>query len=153
MCADRFICHIVAQSDKRGNMEIKGIAHITFTVSDFEKALPFYKTLFSAIGLKELIVADGYYYCVGRRIGLGIQRSNPNLPDTSFNQGRAGLHHYCLAMNAREDVDSLAEVARRAGAKIIREPAAQEHWVPGMYSVLFEDPEGLRIEANHIAPR
>lgn len=134
-------------------MEIKGIAHITFTVSDFEKALPFYKTLFAEIGLKEMIVADGYYYCVGRRIGLGIQRADADLKDNSFHQGRAGLHHYCLSMNAREDVESLTEVVRNAGAKIIREPAAQDHWVPGMFSVLFEDPEGLRIEANHITPK
>ncbi|MBV1933162.1 MAG: VOC family protein [Parvibaculaceae bacterium] len=134
-------------------MEIKGIAHITFTVSDFEKALPFYTTFFAEIGLKEMIVADGYYYCVGRRIGLGIQHASPDLTDNSFNQGRAGLHHYCLSMNTREDVNSLTEVIRDAGGKIIREPAPQDHWVPGMYSVLFEDPEGLRIEANHITPK
>jgi len=131
-------------------MEIKGIAHINFTVRDFDKSLTFYKPLFAQIGLKEMIVTDEYYYCVGRRIGMGIQKCSPENAGVNFDQGRAGLHHYCLSMMSRDDVDILTEIVRTLGASIIREPAAQDHWFPGMYSVLFEDPEGLRIEANHI---
>ncbi len=134
-------------------MDIKGITHINFTVSNFETSLPFYKKFFAFIGLREMIVNDGYYYCVGRRIGLGIQQASDEYKNTPFDQDRSGLHHYCLSMESRSDVDALAEFVTSAGATIIRAPASQDHWFPGMYSVLFEDPEGLRIEANHITPK
>ena len=35
------------------------------------------------------------------------------------------------------------------GATIIRAPA-QGTWAPGYYSVLFEDPDGIRLEVNHV---
>lgn len=130
-------------------MRLKGIAHINFTVRDFDGVLPFYKELFAFLGLKEMIVGDGYYYCVGR-IGVGIQRCEPDHADTHFHQGRAGLHHYCLAMDSRKAVDELAQFVREHGLNLVREPAENDDWFPGMYSLLFEDPEGLRIEANHI---
>ena len=34
---------------------------------------------------------------------------------------------------------------RDIGAKIIREPE-EGSWAPGYYSVLFEDPDGIRLE-------
>jgi len=132
-------------------MEIKGFAHMNLTVSDFDKSLPFYKKLFALLGLKELIVADGYYYCVGRRVGFGIQSCAPEHTGIPADQGRAGLHHLCLSMGAQEDVDGLAEFVRSEGLRVVREPAPNDDWFPGMYSFLFEDRDGIRIEANHIS--
>jgi len=131
-------------------MDIKGFAHLNLTVSDFDASLPFYRELFSFLGLKEMIVADGYYYCVGRRVGMGIQASTPEHKGIEFDQGRCGLHHLCFSMESRGDVDALGVFVRGLGAKIIREPSAQDEWMPGMYSMLFEDPDGIRLEANHI---
>lgn len=131
-------------------MQIKGLAHLTFTVSDFDGSLPFYRKLLAYLGLREMIVMDGYYYCAGRRVGIGIQRCSPQNTSLKFDQGRAGLHHCCLAMESRQDVDELAVFVRDLGARIVREPAAQEQWAPGMYSMPFEDPDGIRIEANHM---
>lgn len=131
-------------------MDIKGFAHLNLTVSDFNASLPFYKALFNFLGLKEMFVMDNYYYCVGRRVGMGIQASTPEHKGTVFDQGRCGLHHLCFSMEARADVDALGEFVRGLGAKIIREPSAQDEWMPGMYSMLFEDPDGIRLEANHI---
>ncbi len=131
-------------------MEINGFAHLNLTVSDFEKSLPFYKKLFALLELKELIVGDGYYYCVGRRVGFGIQACAPENQGVPADQGRAGLHHFCLSMKSREDVDTLAHFVREEGLTLIREPAPNDDWFPGMYSLLFEDRDGIRIEANHI---
>ena len=131
-------------------MTLKGIAHINFTVSNFERSLPFYKELFAHLGLREMINIDGYYYCVGKRTAIDIQACSNDNADVPFDQGRAGLHHYCLSMESREDVDALAEFAKGLGAQIVRAPAGQDDWFPGMYSCLFEDPDGIRIEANHI---
>jgi hypothetical protein len=35
------------------------------------------------------------------------------------------------------------------GAKIIRAPR-EDQWAPGYYSILFEDPDGIRLELNHV---
>ena len=35
-------------------------------------------------------------------------------------------------------------------AKVIHEPQLGEHFAPGYYSILFEDPDGIRIEFNYV---
>ena len=35
------------------------------------------------------------------------------------------------------------------GAKIVH-PPEDGAWAPGYYSVLFEDPDGIRLEVNHV---
>jgi hypothetical protein len=42
-------------------------------------------------------------------------------------------------------VDKLTEVLRDIDATIIRGPE-EGTWAPGYYSVLFEDPDGIRLE-------
>ena len=134
-------------------VEFKGIAHLNLTVRDFKKSLPFYKALFGFLGMKEMFALDGYYYCVGKRCAIGIQPASPEGAAEPFDQGRPGLHHFCLSLGSREDIDALAAFMATQGAKVIRAPGPNDDWFPGMYSTLFEDPDGIRIEANHIARR
>ena len=49
----------------------------------------------------------------------------------------------------REDIDKTAELASSLGANIIRGPEERD-WAPGYYYVLFEDPDGIRIEVNYV---
>ena len=37
-------------------------------------------------------------------------------------------------------------------ARIIH-PPQEDAWAPGYYSVLFEDPDGVRLELNHVPGR
>ena len=46
-------------------------------------------------------------------------------------------------------MDRCADLLREMNAPIIRAPA-EGTWAPGYYSVLFEDPDGIRIEANFV---
>ena len=46
-------------------------------------------------------------------------------------------------------MDAIYTSALELGAAIIRAPREDE-WAPGYYSVLFEDPDGIRIEANFV---
>ena len=39
--------------------------------------------------------------------------------------------------------------SRTTNARIVR-PAEEGPWAPGYYSLLFEDPSGIRIEINHV---
>ena len=74
---------------------------------------------------------------------------NPVLAGERFFQQRVGLHHLCLRARSREDVDKCAALLGEMGATIVRGPA-EDTWAPGYYSVLFEDPDGIRLEVNFV---
>tara|TARA_B100001989_G_scaffold153042_1_gene109224 strand:+ start:336 stop:566 length:231 start_codon:yes stop_codon:yes gene_type:complete len=46
-------------------------------------------------------------------------------------------------------VDQTAAFAASLGASILRGPEERD-WAPGYYYVLFEDPDGIRLEVNHV---
>lgn len=131
-------------------IQISGIAHIQLTVRNFEVCLPFYKKLLSFFEMTPMFDGHGYYYCVGGKTGIAICRASDEFKEDSFHQGRPGLHHFCIKLRSREDVDTLYQFVKDLGAKIIREPRDNSDWAPGYYSILFEDPEGIRIEANYV---
>ena len=41
------------------------------------------------------------------------------------------------------------QLAAGLGAKLVRGPEVRE-WAPGYYYVLFEDPDGIRLEVNFV---
>jgi catechol 2,3-dioxygenase-like lactoylglutathione lyase family enzyme len=130
-------------------MEINGIAHVMLTVSNFEACLPFYEQLLGYLGLKPVIKADGMLYCVGGRTAVGIVRAEDRYRDERFAQLRVGLHHVCFRARERAEVDAFYKFLQTLGAKIIH-PPEDGPWAPGYYSVLFEDPDGIRLEMNHV---
>ncbi|MDE2421020.1 MAG: VOC family protein [Gammaproteobacteria bacterium] len=128
---------------------INGIAHIQLTVSDMERSIPFYEKLLHSMEMVTLINSPQYFYCIGGRTGVAIAPIDPVFKDEVFNQKRVGLHHLCFRARSREDVDAIYQTALELNAKIIRAPE-ENSWAPGYYSVLFEDLDGIRIEANFI---
>ncbi len=133
-------------------MEINGIAHCMLTVSDFEACATFYRKLLGFLGLKPVIDGDGMLYCVGGRTAVGIMRAEAEFANERFQQFRVGLHHLCFRAREREDIDTLHEFLQELGATIVH-PPEEGSWAPGYYSVLFEDPDGIRLEANHLPGR
>lgn len=129
--------------------EINGIAHIQLTVSNMKRSVPFYETLLHSLGMVTLINSPEMFYCIGGRTGVGIGPASSEHLTDSFVQRRVGLHHLCFRAKSREDVDAIHDVARSLGARIVR-PPREDSWAPGYYSVLFEDPDGIRIEANYV---
>jgi len=130
-------------------MEINGIAHTMLTVSDFARARAFYGALLPELGLKPVFDADGFFYCVGGRTAIGIQAADPEHAKERFVQRRVGLHHVCFRARTREDVDALHEFVVGLGAAIVH-PPEEGAFAPGYYSVLFEDPDGIRLEMNYV---
>ena len=128
---------------------INGIAHIQLTVSDMKRSVPFYRTLLHSLEMVTLRDTPEYFYCIGGRTGVGIAPVAPEFREEAFNQRRLGLHHVCFRARSREDVDAIHQTALSLGAKIIRAPR-EDSWAPGYYSVLFEDPDGIRLEANYV---
>jgi catechol 2,3-dioxygenase-like lactoylglutathione lyase family enzyme len=130
-------------------MEINGIAHVMLTVSNFEVSKAFYSKLLPYLGLRPVFDADGFLYCVGGRTAFGIQRGDEKYKNERFVQARVGLHHVCFRVRERADVDALHAKLVELGTKIVH-PPEEGAWAPGYYSVLFEDPDGIRLEANHV---
>ncbi len=134
-------------------IEINGVAHVFMTVSDVNRSTPFYERLLQFCGLKTVMKAEGQiYYAVGGRTGVGIEQADPAHGKDRFVQGRVGLHHLCLRVRERADVDRVYQELLAMGATIVH-PPEEGHWAPGYYSVLFEDPDGIRLEVNHVPGR
>ena len=131
-------------------ININGIAHVQLTVSDVERSRRFYhRLLHDTFGMTIQYDGPEYFYCIGGRTGIGITRADDDLRDTPFHQRRVGLHHICFRLRSREDVDRLYGVLQVMEAKVVRAPE-DGPWAPGYYSVLFEDPDGIRLEANFV---
>lgn len=127
-----------------------GIAHIQLTVRDVTASRPFYyRLLHETFGMTVQYDLPEVFYCIGGRTGIVIRAAAPEHSDTAFDQWRIGLHHFCFRLRSREDIDALHAAMADFGAKIIRAPEPGA-WAPGYYSVLFEDPDGIRIEAVFI---
>lgn len=134
-------------------MEINGVAHTFITAGDFEASVAFYRQLLPFLGLKEVADSPDTYYCVGGRTGFGIRRGDPAHAGAKYQQYRVGsLHHQCWRVRSREDVEELHAFLLKIGAKIVHGPQ-QDAFAPGYYSVLFEDPDGIRLEVNHVPGR
>lgn len=130
-------------------IEINGMAHVVLTVTQFEKAKAFYGGLLPAFGMSCVNDGPDFFYHVGARTGLAIRRCDPEHRDAVFEQYRVGLHHLCLRARRPEDVDATAALVRELGGHIVRGPC-EGAWAPGYYYVLFEDPDGIRLEVNHV---
>lgn len=130
-------------------MEINGIAHVMLTVSNFDACLPFYEKLLPFLGLRPVFNTDGYLYCVGGRTAVGIMRADQAHRRERFVQTRVGLHHVCFRARERGDVDAAYALVQELGATIVH-PPEDGPWAPGYYSLLFEDPDGIRLEINHV---
>ncbi len=140
------------------SVEINGIAHIQLTVNDAARGLPFWESLCHFLGMQTLIRNDDTVYCIGGRTGI-LVRGVPESAERGttpkpFDQWTSGLHHLCFRARSREDVDAIHRFAvDELKAHVVHPPEAGEHFAPGYYSVLLEDPDGIRVEFNHVPGR
>jgi catechol 2,3-dioxygenase-like lactoylglutathione lyase family enzyme len=128
---------------------INGMAHVILKVSRFDLARAVYGTLLPELGMKPVFDSDRFFYCVCSRTAIGIEPCDPVFAGERFVQQGVGLHHLCLRGRSRDDVDRCAALLSEMGATIVRGPA-EDTWAPGYYSVLFEDPDGIRLEVNFV---
>ncbi len=145
-------------------MTIAGIAHIQLTVSDFERSRPFYAALCEHLEMEcQYDIAgdrapDGRatLYYIGGKTGLLIRPADPERRHEAFHQYKPGLHHFCLRARSRADIDAFhtffADTLAPLGGTLVHGPE-EGSWAEGYYSILFEDPDGIRIEINHVPGR
>ena len=132
-------------------IEVNGIAHIQLTVSNPTACLPFWEKLCHFLEMKTLVKGQDVIYCIGSRTGILIKAATETNRQEVFNQDQSGLHHFCFRARQREDVDAIYQyVSHELEATIIHGPEDGSQFAPGYYSILFEDPDGIRVEVNHV---
>lgn len=132
------------------SVEVNGIAHIQLTVNQ-PRSLDFWEQLCHFLEMKTLIRGEDVRYCIGSRTGILVRLAPHGKRGEAFDQDRCGLHHFCFRARKREDVDRIHEFVTAAlDARIVHPPEAGDHFAPGYYSLLFEDPDGIRVEVNFV---
>lgn len=134
------------------SVAVNGIAHIQLTVKDPGRCLPFWEKFCNFLEMKTLLKSDDAIYCIGSRTGILVRGAPSDKRDRSYDQDRPGLHHFCFRARSREDVDAIYRfvAGELEGASIVHGPEDGSQFAPGYYSILFEDPDGIRVEVNHI---
>jgi catechol 2,3-dioxygenase-like lactoylglutathione lyase family enzyme len=130
-------------------IDTNGIAHIAITVNRFDLCKVFYQKFLPFIGLKAAFVGEKQLYYVGPKTAVGIGACEDKYRNEKFVQTRIGLHHLCFKARSKDDVDKAHVFLEKIGAKIVHAPE-EGPWAPGYYSVLFEDPDGIRLEINFV---
>jgi catechol 2,3-dioxygenase-like lactoylglutathione lyase family enzyme len=133
-------------------IEINGMAHIILAVSEWDRCKEFYEAFLPFLGLKCAFSGQDYIYYVGGRTAVGISRCDERYGQDRFVQNSVGLHHACFRARSREDVDKVYAFLQDQKVKIVHSPE-EGPWAPGYYSVLFEDPVGIRLEVNYVPGR
>lgn len=130
-------------------IEINGIAHLQLTVNDLQLSMPFYEKVLGFMGMTAVVKAPSMLYMIGGRTAVLIARSSEENREYRFDQTRIGLHHVCFRVKSKEDIDDLHRFLVKNDVKIVH-PPEEGNWAHGYYSILFEDPEGIRLEVNFV---
>lgn len=120
--------------------------HVSITVSDFPRALPFYDAIMQALGVP----------CVRRgasSVGYGI-RNRPDDDGHSYlsvfaSRGTvvADNRHWCFRAPDRAAVDAFHAAALANGGRDDGPPGLRPGYHPSYYAAFVLDPDGNRIEA------
>jgi catechol 2,3-dioxygenase-like lactoylglutathione lyase family enzyme len=133
-------------------VEINGVAHVVLRVNRFEECIRFYDRLMPELGLAAVHRDDGFVYYIGGRTALAIRRVDAGCADHPHLEGSSGLDHLCFRARSRQDIDDLYPWLQSIDADMVR-PPQEGPWAPGYYSLSFRDPEGIRLEVNHVPGR
>jgi catechol 2,3-dioxygenase-like lactoylglutathione lyase family enzyme len=133
------------------SVSVNGIAHIQLTVNDPERCVPWWEKLCHFLDMRTLIKGEGIVYCIGSRTGVLVRGAPKDKPKRRFDQDTSGLHHLCFRARSREDVDAVHRfLVDELDAHIVHGPEEGSQFAPGYYSVLCEDPDGIRVEVNFV---
>ena len=134
--------------------EIIGIDHIYLTVRELARSERFYDRLFAALGFRKNEFELGgarhvQYY--NRHFGLVLRPAHADTP--AHDPYAPGLHHLCLRVEGRAEVEAAAAQLQALGIDTSR-PRLYPEYAPDYYALFLEDPDGMRLEiTNYRAER
>jgi len=127
------------------------LSHIEINVSEYAKSIRFYDSILKPLGWERLVCThDCATYCDGFLKIILSPASNEH-KQAGFHRKRIGLNHLALYANSKDEVDRYYQnVMKKNGI-----PSLYQNGPDGdsdYYSVLFEDPDRMKIEIV-FAPR
>jgi glyoxylase I family protein len=125
--------------------DVSGIHHVSVTVTDIERSVPWYCDL---LGLTKLIEeshpdGDGYAVVLGKPdwsmcVGLHTHQTNER---ERFSESRTGLDHVGFMVSGRAELDTWESKLTELGVE--HSPVNDQ----GGYAVLvFRDPDNIQLE-------
>lgn len=125
--------------------DIASIHHVSFTVTDLDRSVAWYKEV---LGLAELMREDhpdgnGYAIVLGKPdfsmcVGLHAHRANASEP---CNETRTGLDHVSFGVAQRADLDTWADHFR--SLNVSQSPINDQE---GYAVLVFRDPDNIQLE-------
>jgi catechol 2,3-dioxygenase-like lactoylglutathione lyase family enzyme len=121
------------------------LSHIEINVSDYAKSIRFYDAILTPLGWERMVsTADCTAYCDGY-LKLILSPTQDGFKQAGFHRKRIGLNHLAFYASSREEVDSFCKnvlLANEIKPLYQDGPAGDNEY----YSVLFEDPDRMKIE-------
>jgi catechol 2,3-dioxygenase-like lactoylglutathione lyase family enzyme len=116
--------------------------HIDLRVSDLKQAQKFYSKLLPALGF----VRDRSSGRMGCFYATGGDKPEAFFCFTQDRRHRPNKTRIAFWAENRAEVDRLARLARRLGAKNFEEPELCRGYSAGYYACFFDDPDGNKLE-------
>jgi glyoxylase I family protein len=125
--------------------DVSGIHHVSVTVTDIERSVPWYSELFGLTKLMEESHPDGTGYAVvlgkpdwSMCVGL---HTHPTNERERFSESRTGLDHIGFMVSGRAELDAWDSKLTELG--VDHSPVNDQ----GGYAVLvFRDPDNIQLE-------
>jgi catechol 2,3-dioxygenase-like lactoylglutathione lyase family enzyme len=129
--------------------EVIGIDHIYVTVSDLARSEIFYdRVMMTALGFRKntfVIAGDPHIQYFNRHFGYVLRPSRSTAKHDSY---APGLHHFCLRVETRSDVEAVAQRLAQLGIKTSA-PELYPEYAPDYAATFFCDPDGIRLEVTN----
>ncbi len=122
------------------------IDHVSITVVDLQRSMPFYDAVFAALGVVKVGSDDNW-------AGFGL-RADASQPGRSYLSIRGGetlpissQRHWCFKAPSPAAVDRFHQAGLAAGGRDDGPPGLRPDYHPSYYAAFLLDPDGNRIEA------
>ncbi len=126
-------------------MNVTGIDHIYLSVSDFRRSESFYDGAFGALEFRKgdkAIANEPHAHYIRPGIQITIRPARGNARHDPYSPG---LHHLCLQVASKGDVDAAHAALAIVGVSATP-PRSYPEYNPEYYATFFEDPDGIRLE-------
>jgi len=125
--------------------EVIGIDHIFITVSDIEQSKIFYDPVMDILGFRNnsiIINKEEHVQYYNKHFGYVLRPAHINEKHNSY---APGLHHLCLRVESKSDIEEIANKIKNKGIEI-SEPKIYKEYAPDYYAVFLKDPDGVELE-------
>jgi glyoxylase I family protein len=128
--------------------DVIGIDHIYIAVSDLARSEAFYDRAMAALGFQKNsfnIGGDPHVQYFNRHFGFVLRPARSRVPHDPY---APGLHHFCLRVEGKTDVEIAAARLHAAGIDA-SQPKLYPDYASDYYATFFNDPDGLRLEVTN----